>query len=70
MTSEEGLEQMEPWDNGLANIWQVSLERWLTAAVDCRAAAIHVTIHVTIVTTVSRCHPFENVVLGLMSRPS
>ncbi|MGH7622340.1 MAG: hypothetical protein ACREMU_08370, partial [Gemmatimonadaceae bacterium] len=29
--SEHGLELMEKWNNGLANIWRVSLRPWLTA---------------------------------------
>jgi hypothetical protein len=32
VTSEKGLARMEAWDNGLANIWQVSLKHWLDAA--------------------------------------
>ncbi len=29
MKSEKGLERMEAWDNGLANIWRVPLDHWL-----------------------------------------
>lgn len=30
-SAEKGLERMESWNNGLANIWQVSLDPWLGA---------------------------------------
>lgn len=29
VTAEKGLEMMDAWNNGLANIWQVSLDSWL-----------------------------------------
>ena len=37
--SERGLELMAKWNNGLANIWRVSLEQWLNSTTSSRSQA-------------------------------